>query len=45
MLSVPGTRALAFFDEDHLTVDGARFLAPHICSFLFGEGLLGYPAQ
>tara|TARA_B100000674_G_scaffold331631_1_gene276999 strand:+ start:70 stop:2820 length:2751 start_codon:yes stop_codon:yes gene_type:complete len=42
---VPGTRALAFFDEDHLTVDGARYLAPHICSFLFGEGLLGYPAQ
>ena len=37
---VPGTHALAFFDEDHLTVDGARFLVPHLCSFLFGSGLL-----
>ena len=41
---VPGTNALAFFDEDHLTVDGARFLAPHLCSFLYGAGLLAPPA-
>ena len=39
---VPGTRALAFFDEDHLTVDGARFLAPHLCFSLFGSDLLDH---
>lgn len=38
---IPGTSMNAYLDDNHLTVDGSRYLAPYLCSALEGWGLFG----
>jgi len=37
---VPGTNTLAYYDNNHLTVEGSLYLWPYICSFFSSNGLL-----